>query len=194
MTQIFPLDPRRPIAEIQVSWGDRGRGRARGRVYLEDSGTESLTLRRVQGEGEVVAWGVEDFASGLRLRAYNETLFIFWVRVYYAETGTALASGPVCIYGPTNGQPIYVRQDTLSQSFLTPDPRSPVRAIRLLWEDRGGDASGILLLNGDSRSPYPPEAVSSPGEVRWIVNEPIESFVIYAMDDSLFLSEVWVEY
>jgi hypothetical protein len=196
-SSVFNVDPSRLISQIQVSWGDRDRQRARGRVLIEDSRTRALSRQSVRGEGEVVTWDVNDYAQGFRIEASRDDLYLFWIRVFYADAGRVIPgaiTGPVCIYGPTAGAPIYVPEGTYSQMFIPPDTARPVRAIRIVWDDRGRNAWGYLLVNGEPDSRFRPEEVSSPGEIRWIVGEPVQAFRLYADNDSIWLREIWVEY
>ncbi len=194
---MFMVDPSRRVSRIELSWGNVGRGQAVGRIHLTGTRQGSLPSRRVGRDGEVASWSISTGMTGFHIRAHGGDLQIYWLRVHYAGSGTVppfSVGGPHCCHGPTMGAPIRVSEDTFSPVFVNPDPGRVVRAIRVLWSDDGNDAVGHLTLNGERRSRLEGAGVSSPGEARWAVNVPVQSFRIYAEDDPLWLTEVWIEY
>lgn len=187
---LFPVDSRRLIDRIDICWGDGNRQRARGRLYFEGAHADSTDRRSVSREGEIESFTLRDTAAAFSIRSYTADLYIYWIRVYYA---TGAGSGPVCLFGGTGGR-MLVPANGFSQVFTTPDPSRPVRSVRVVWSDRGGEARGRLFINGERTSRYGTRDVSSPGEARWTVNRSVQSFVIGIDRDPAWIEEVWVEY
>jgi hypothetical protein len=204
----LPLDPGRTVAQVDVVWRDSSRTAARGQLILESAVERRFARKSVRDDGEAASWAVYDRGDAIRIRAYGGSLRILRIVVHYEECGCDLLPAPPGVYFPGVQEsalraillddalagPVFVPAGTYSHVFANPNSRRPVARIRVRWHDRDEESRGHLLINDEQATRFRSKEVETPGEVTWEVDGPVYNLRFYAEADSLFLTEVALEY